>query len=263
MTTATEYYQNGDLENAITAIQSEIKANPAATSKRAFLVELLCFAGELDRADKQLDIVSTQEPDAVVSIGFWRQLIRAELSRKEFYIAGRTPEVVNDPGETINELIRASVEIRAGDLENAAEILNSLEEKREPLKVICNGKDCDDFRDLDDLNSGILEVLANNGKYYWIELDKINSIEFYPPQRPIDLLWRKAILDVADGPDGEVFIPTIYFNEEADSESRLGRKTEWTQNASHPLRGIGLRAFLVGDELMTILDIQELKFNKE
>lgn len=262
MTSAAELYKEGKLSEAITQLQQEIKANPAETSKRAFLVELLCFAGEFERADKQIDIVATQEPEALVGLGFWRQLIRAELSRQELYSDGRAPNFVNKPTEIINDLMQASICLREEKYAEALKITEAAEEKRTPVKGQCNGEDFDDFRDLDDLNSNVLEVLANNGNYYWIDFNDINSIEFFEPQRPIDLLWRKAALDVNDGPDGEVFIPTIYINSKGNELAQLGRLTEWTEETDRPLRGIGLRSFLVGDELKTILDIKDIVFNK-
>ncbi len=262
MTSAIEYYQQGKLSEAITQLQNEIKQNPIDTAKRAFLVELLCFAGELERADKQLDIISTQEPEALVGIGFWRQLIRAEKSRQEFYSAGRAPNFVNKPTDLINNLVTSSILIREENMAEALQLTEKTEDDRAPLCGSCNGVEFDDFRDLDDLNSGVLEVLANNGKYYWIGFDQINSIEFYTPERPIELLWRKAALDVDNGPDGEVFIPTIYFCSQGNEGAQLGRISEWSQDTNQPLRGIGLRSFLVGDELKTILEIDQIVFNK-
>lgn len=273
MTSASQLYQEGQLEEAISAIQNEIKKDPANTSKRAFLTELLCFAGELERADKQLDIITSQEPEAAAGLAFWRQMIRAEQDRQDFFTSGKAPHFIGEPTPMITSLIKASIAIRDGEYPEAIAQIEAAEESKIALEIKCNGEIAEDFRDLDDLTSGVLEVMANNGKYYWIDFSQINSIEFLPPSRPIDLLWRKASIDVKEGPDGEVFIPTIYSSNNgsdssnngnaSDALAKLGRKTEWTQDEDKPLRGIGMRAFLVGEEMKTIMDIDTLEIRKQ
>lgn len=266
MTSASQLYLEGQLEEAISAIQDDIKKDPANTSKRAFLTELLCFAGELERADKQLDIITTQEPEAAAGLAFWRQMIRAEQDRQDFFTSGKAPHFIGEPTPMITSLIKASIAIRGGEYPEAIAQIEAAEESKIGLEIKCNGEIAEDFRDLDDLTSGVLEVMANNGKYYWIDFSQINSIEFLPPSRPIDLLWRKASIDVKEGPDGEVFIPAIYSSNNgnaSDALAKLGRKTEWTQDEDKPLRGIGMRAFLVGEEMKTIMDIDTLEIRKQ
>ena len=47
----------GNLTAAIEAATREVKAHPADVAARTFLFELLLFAGEWERALKQLDVV--------------------------------------------------------------------------------------------------------------------------------------------------------------------------------------------------------------
>ena len=58
MSDATKHFQAGRLSEAVTAALAEVKARPGDTARRLFLAELLCFAGELERADRQLDVVA-------------------------------------------------------------------------------------------------------------------------------------------------------------------------------------------------------------
>jgi type VI secretion system protein ImpE len=108
----------------------------------------------------------------------------------------------------------------------------------------------------------VFEVLTSNGKYYWIPVDRVESIEFRPPQRPRDLLWRRARMIVHDGPDGEVYLPALYAGSHAAAEDglRLGRATDWAGGQGRPVRGSGQRTFLVGDEAKTLMEIQVLTF---
>ena len=49
-----ELYQAGHLNEAIKALSAELRDSPTDSKRRTFLFELLCFAGEYERADKQL-----------------------------------------------------------------------------------------------------------------------------------------------------------------------------------------------------------------
>jgi type VI secretion system protein ImpE len=49
---------------------------------------------------------------------------------------------------------------------------------------------------------------------------------------------------------------------EADETVRLGRFTDWRGGDGEPVRGVGQRTFLVGQESRTILEIQEITFNE-
>jgi predicted component of type VI protein secretion system len=48
----TELYCQGRLNDAIQALSAELRDHPTDTRRRTFLFELLCFAGEYERADK-------------------------------------------------------------------------------------------------------------------------------------------------------------------------------------------------------------------
>lgn len=84
MTIANELYEAGELNQAIEAGLKEVKAKPLDVTSRYRLVLLLCYNGELERADRQLTILSTQNPDAAIGTALLRQLIRADLAREEF-----------------------------------------------------------------------------------------------------------------------------------------------------------------------------------
>ena len=57
---AGELFRSCRLKEAITAALEEVRNNPTDAGRRLFLSELLCFSGELQRADNQLDAVGTR-----------------------------------------------------------------------------------------------------------------------------------------------------------------------------------------------------------
>lgn len=260
--TPQECYQAGKLQEAISQATAAVKAKPTDAEARGFLAEMLCFAGDWERVDKQLDVIAHQDPEAMVGAALFRQLIRAEVCRAQFFTEGRLPELLDQPPPAVRLSLEASVLLREGKAAEAAPLLAQAEEQRPHLKGTCNGKAFDDFRDCDDLIAPALEVLTSTGKYYWIPVERVESIEFRAPARPRDLVWRRARLIVRDGPDGEVYLPANYIGSAAspDEQVRLGRYTEWQGGEGTPVRGLGQRTFMIGEEGRPILELQTVTF---
>jgi type VI secretion system protein ImpE len=259
---ASELYRAGQLAEAIAAAVEEVKRHPTDTARRGFLSELLCFAGEWDRADAQLDVLIQQDPKLALGLTMVRQLIRAEQARQQFFATGAMPEFLDQPSPHLKLHLEASIRIREGKPHEAVELLEQAEAQRPKPRGTCDGQSFDDFRDLDDLVAPIMEVLTSNGKYYWIPIERIEQIEFHAPERPRDLLWRRVHMIVSDGPDGEVFLPVLYPGApaEPDDRVRLGRATDWRGGEGTPVRGVGQRMFLVGDEGQSLLEFKEIVF---
>ena len=112
--TAYELYQHARLPEAIEAALQQVKSTPTDADARLLLCDLLCCGHELERADRQLDVLMKQSPDLAVGIGLYRQLIRAETARTEFYESGRPPEFMEDVSEVLKLHLRASIAVRDG-----------------------------------------------------------------------------------------------------------------------------------------------------
>lgn len=255
-----ELFQAGSLAEAIAAAVEEVRQHPADISHRVFLCELLCFAGDLERADRQLSTIGFQEPHVTAGVGLFRQLLAAEQARRDFHASGRVPEFLAAPSPQLQLHLQAAIAVREGKPQEALELLEQAEEQRPMVSGLCNGEPFEDFRDLDDLCASLLEVLTSNGKYYWVPIEQVERLEFLPPEHPRDLAWRRTRLEIRGGPDGEVYLPALYVGSEAspDDRIRLGRVTEWTGGEQSPVRGIGQRMFLVGDDSRSILELEEL-----
>ena len=63
MPTARELYAAGRLDSAIETLGAELRSNPLDAQRRTFLFELLTFAGQYDRAAKQLDVLARSGAD--------------------------------------------------------------------------------------------------------------------------------------------------------------------------------------------------------
>jgi len=260
----SELFAAGDLTAAVAALTDQVKRHPTDQNSRGLLAELLCLAGDLQRADKQLEVLSNQDLEAAPALALFRQVIRAELARSEFYKQGRLPEFLAAPTPLLKKHLEASILLREGNGDQAAQLLAEAEEERQHPAGVCNDTPFDDFRDLDDLSACYLEVLTTTGKYYWVPIESVSSIEFRQPARARDLLWRRALLDVQGGPEGEVFIPAIYADPKGlgTDQSRLGRTSDWVQNDASPVLGVGQRTYLVGETSIPIMELETVTFGK-
>ncbi|MDB5306038.1 MAG: ImpE protein [Gemmataceae bacterium] len=264
MTTASEAFQAGRLADAVSAAVEQVRANPADRVKRFFLAELFLFTGELDRADKQLDVLAAPDAPDLMAVTLFRQLLRAETARREVFAHGRVPEFLTQPAEGVKLHLEAAILLRENKPAEAAALLAKAEQSRPVVAGTCDGTAFDDFRDLDDLTAPVLEVLTANGNYYWVPTDTVELIEFQPPARAHDLYWRAAHMVVKDGPDGIVYLPALYHGSHLDPREtiRLGRETDYTGGDGLPYRGTGLREFIVGPDAKPILSLTKIEFGK-
>lgn len=265
MSTAGDLYRAGQLTEAIAAATQAVKASPADFSARWLLCELLIVRGELDRADSQLDTIMSLEPGAAASVVPVRHLLRAETARRDFFSNAAVPAFLDDgPTQPMRLLLEAFVQFRAGDHGRAGELAAEAERLRPAAAGRLNDEPFSDFRDLDDLVTGVFEVLTKTGKYYWIPVDRVELLEFTKPERPLDLCWRPVRMVVRDAFDAEVHMPMIYGTAEtADDASRLGRRTDWLGEAPGPVRGVGQRVFLLdGEREVGVLEVERLSFTE-
>ncbi|MEM6471728.1 MAG: type VI secretion system accessory protein TagJ [Planctomycetota bacterium] len=261
--TPMQLYQEGKLSEAVDASLQFVKAHPADVGMRFQLAELSCIAGNLERADRQLDTVGNQDAKAAIGAALWRQLVRAETARRECFYEGRVPEFLGEPSEKLKNHLEALTHFREADLDAAGEcIAKSIDQPilNQPISV--NGAEVEEIRDLDDLLAPVLEVHTSTGKYFWVDWNQILDLEIHAPERPFDLIFRRATLSIESGPDGEVFIPAIYIEPERESETdeqlQLGRGTDWLDTGKGIVRGRGLKKLLVGDTDMPVMELSTI-----
>src|ERR1051325_11228875 len=89
--TAMEVFQSGRLQEAIVALGEEVRNTPLDIKRRTFLFELLCFAGDYDRAEKHLDILADAGPAAQMGCLLYRSAIHAERMRQKMFVEHTFP----------------------------------------------------------------------------------------------------------------------------------------------------------------------------
>jgi type VI secretion system protein ImpE len=99
-----------------------------------------------------------------------------------------------------------------------------------------------------------------NGQYYWVPFGRFSKVVIEAPADLRDLVWMPAQFHFANGGEAVGVIPTRYPGSEAsaDSQIRLGRKTEWTEEVSGTFSGLGQRVFTTDGGDHPLLDVRTI-----
>jgi type VI secretion system protein ImpE len=261
--TSEELFRDGKLRDAIAAQTAAVRAAPADTNRRWFLVELLCFAEEWDRGDQLLDIISTQAEGMAAAVLRFRGLLRGEQTRRQVMHEGRAPQIIGGSAALLRPIVEALLSLREGDQAAAAGKLAEAGAQAPPVSGVYDGaQSFDTFQDIDDVCAPLVEFITEGGEYHWVSAGDIALLETRTLQRPRDLIWRPSRLEVRDGPAGDVYLPALYVPviPDIDDAIRLGRRTDWLQTEGGPVRGVGQRVFLVGDDDIPIHELRRIEF---
>jgi type VI secretion system protein ImpE len=223
----------GKVREALEALSAHLRNKPTDTEARSALFELLCFAGEFDRAEKHLHLLAGSNEKAKMGAILYFSAIHAERERHEMYKTQTFPK----------------------------------SEAPSQLSGRLNGKPFSDIRDSDPDLGARLEVFGA-GSYMWVQFAHIAHITIEQPKRLRDTLWTPAFIRTGpnfQGADmGEVLLPAVYpFSHTfADENVWLGRQTIWVEDggSSYPL---GQKTLLVDGEEIPFLEVRTLEFDIE
>jgi type VI secretion system protein ImpE len=260
-TQAKAQYDAGQLSAAIETVTRGVKGNPGDIRLRTFLFELLCFAGEWERADKQLDVIGHQGTAAEIGVQVYRNCIKAERDRQRLISDGLAPHFLTEPPPYVDLHLEAVSYLRAGDTARLTETLQRAEEDRPAFAGLLGDRIFQDFRDYDDLFGPVLELIVQD-KYTWLPLDQVQTLTIDPPKQLRDLIWSPASITTPDK-DLRAFIPNLYVGSSLhpDELVKLGRMTDWKQIGEDTYQGVGLRLFAVDGEETAIFEIKTLSFD--
>jgi type VI secretion system protein ImpE len=231
---AQQLFKAGKLSEAISALNTHLRDNPSDLRNRTFLFELLCFNGDYDRAEKQLNILEEEgSKDSFLGALLYKSALHAERLRDEMFEQKSYPkQVVNGASGTVS-----------GKL---------------------NGKEFKTLSDADPRIGDKLELFAGSD-YLWISFHDIATVRLQPPQKLRDLLWAPAKL--LTGPTfrsrdiGDILLPAVspLSWQHPDEEVRLGRVSEWCEDEAGDVAPFGSKNLLVDGEEFPLLEVRELE----
>lgn len=259
--TPEEMFRAGDLKGALAAQTEAVRTRPGDAGRRTFLFELLAFAGELDRADKQLDALATQTSDAEWAVQVYRNILHAERLRRRVFAEGLAPQFLLDPPPYMSRYVQACALLARGENAACRQQLDQAEEERAPLHAVINGQAWEDVRDGDDLLAPVLELIIQRD-YIWLPLEQVRALQVLKPERARDLIWAAVRIELVDGSHRSGYTPVLYPGTHAleDDRLRLGKMTDWRTLEGGITLGMGGHTLLAGDTMVGLLDCREVAF---
>ena len=259
---AKELLDAGRLAALVELLNQEVRAHPTDAKLRTFLFEALCFAGDYQRAHRQLDALEGLNAQLESRIAIYRNLLAAEQSRLAVASESQLPVFLLEPPAFASLFLAALHRLREGNAADARALLMEGMELQPAASGKNDGQQFTDFSDADPFLGPFLEVFVNE-RYVWVPFVQIKGFKIETPKHLRDLLWVPATLDIVGRPSGRVLLPVLYSGSfrHPDEQVRLGRATEWDDVGENLVRGRGQRMFLVGDGEKPILQCREIEFD--
>ena len=259
--TASELFREGRLDEAIAAQVAAVKAAPADLGRRTFLFELYAFAGDLERAERQLGVIEGQSSEHGFAVTAYKQCLEAEAASRRAFTGEGGPQYLAEPPAHVRRHADALRLLGADRVDEARTELAAAAAERPAVSGTADGSAFADFRDADDLLAPVLEFY-DGPVYRWVPIESVVSLTLTPPKKPRDLLWNVAELSLTDGTTRSGVMPVLYAgSHEADEATvRLGRQTDWLGYEGGPVLGRGMRTFLVDGQERGMLETLTVTF---
>lgn len=262
---AEALFKSGHLREAVEAQTAAVKKAPLDQDARYLLFVFLCYAGDLERAEKQLAALADQDERARSGSLVYHGLLSAEWERRKVYEREGRPTLPPDSPDFLHHRVEALERLRAGDETGAAACVDRAIDDTPACAGKLNGEPFRDLRDYDDVLGSVVEIFAG-GRYIWMPLTRIRQLSFEEPRTALDTLWRPAKLADADGQNADVHVPALYQPSYAQDHDaiRLGHMTDWHERGEL-YTGVGQHLWLAirGDERVEIslMDVRRLELD--
>ncbi|MBQ5963910.1 type VI secretion system accessory protein TagJ [Massilia sp. ZL223] len=224
---AQQLVREGKLEAALAALQEAVRKDAADARLRIFLFQLLAVMGQWSRALTQLNVVAELDVAALPMVQTYRPAIQCEALRAEIFAGKRAPVIFGEPQPWLAQLIDA-LSYEAAQPERAAQAREQALAAAPASPGSIDGQPFTWLADADMRLGPVLEAIVN-GRYFWIPLCRIASVELEPPSDLRDIVWTAATFTWTNGATTVGLIPTRYSVTPAvaDGELLMARRTDW------------------------------------
>jgi len=256
---AKELLQNGQLNQALTALENEVRADPTNAKLRVFLFQLLSVLGDWERALTQLNVAAELDSMNLLMAQVCRVALNCEALRAEIFAGKRSPLVFGEPAEWIGLLVQANQMISEEKYEASKKLRERAFDAATAVAGSIDGQRFEWISDADSRLGPILEAIID-GKYYWVPFTALHQIQIDPPADLRDVVWLPAHFTWINGGQTTGLIPTRYPNSETSKDSAilLARKTEWIEQPGDLYLGLGQRMLATNKDEFPLLQIQQI-----
>ena len=262
MSTIEEAVRQGQLDEALSALQAAIRKSPADPKHRVLMFQLLSLMGDWDRATTQLNVVNDLDVKTVPMVQTYRTALQCEKLRADVFAGKRTPLLFGEPAQWAALLVQALLVETQGRSQEAEKLHTQAFEQAPASSGKIDGQPFAWLADADARLGPILEAIVD-GKYYWIPFSNLSAITVEKPADLRDLAWIPGYLTLANGGQLVSLIPTRYPGSESSSDPaiRMARKTDWNARKDGSSTGIGQRMFATDQGDYPLLEVRSIEFD--
>jgi len=262
MSLAEQYLKAGNLTEALTQLQSQIKKDPSNATLRTFLFQLLAVLGQWDRALAQLNVTGELDAMTLPMVQNYREAIRCELLRTQVFLGRHTPQIFGEPQQWIALLVQALKLTADKNYQEAKQLRDQAFELAPFTAGSINTEDFEWLADADSRLGPLLEVFID-AQYFWMPFTQIKSISIEAPADLRDLVWLPVRMVLNNDSEFLALIPTRYPESEVSEDNliKLARKTEWLNCGEDTYLGLGQRILTTNNNDYALLDVREILFN--
>lgn len=259
---AEQSLHQGNLPEALTRLQEQVRKSPGDPKLRIFLFQLLAVTGQWERALVQLKVLGELDAGALLMVQTYHAAVLCEALRADVFAGKHSPLLFGDPQQWIALVIEALRLDAEGHLSEAMALRNQALELAPVTSGSINGVDFEWIADADTRLGPLLEAIVN-GRYYWIPFQQIQKVELEEPADLRDVVWMPVQFTWVNGGAASGLIPTRYPGSEnaEDSAIRLARKTEWLEPAPGIFRGAGQRLLATNVDDYSLMDTRKILLN--
>lgn len=253
-----ELLKTGQLSQVIERVAGEVKAKPSDLAARTFYFELLSLNGDLERASRQLDALSSITGELVAGTDAYAGAIQAERERRQFFHGGPRPRVLCEPSYA-RFYLEAIEHYAVGDIASTVTGLEAATETDRGIRGKLNGSEFQELSDSHDLLAPFLEVVMEN-HYAWVPWETIQSLVVPEPRFLRDTIWTPASLTLHSGDHGEILVFALYVDSHLKADDiKLGHRTIWDTNDAGFTIAYGQKMIAAGDHDCPILEMRNLE----
>lgn len=258
---ADEMLRGGDIEGARGALMETVRARPTDEKARMFLFQLLCVAGEWDKARRQLEALAKLSPKAQMLAVVYGQAIAAEFVRAAAF-AGKARLEQLVASEWAEGLVRALDCYAKGEAGRGTEIRDAALEAAPDTPGSLDGAAFDWIADADGRFGPAFEAIIA-GRYGIVPFDAVERIESEGPKDLRDIVWYPVQIAFRTGQSVAALLPARYPGSEqaADPAKRLGRATS-VADSPWGQAGSGQHLWVLSDgQERGLLSVRSLTFD--
>ena len=259
---AEMYLNQGNLPEALASLQGQIRKDASNPKLRAFLFQLLCIAGQWERALTQLKLTGELDAAYLLMAQTYHEAILCEALRAKVFAGLSTPMIFGDPQQWVALLFEALRLDAEGHNQEARALREQAFELAPATSGSFNGVSFNWIAEGDSRLGPVLESIVN-GHYYWIPFVHIRKIEIEAPADLRDVVWMPVQFTWTNGGSSSGLIPTRYPGTENSNDPmlQLARKTEWEEFFEGSYRGLGQRILATDTDEYGLMDARQIELN--